>query len=68
MRSSWVGVVVAVLAFLPVVGLALFLNRKEPKAPKGDYADALNIEDPRYDQMNSQGLGWGTRDNDQGGL
>jgi hypothetical protein len=68
MRGSWVGILVAVAAFLPVVGLALFLNRREPKPPKGDYNDALNTDDSRYEQMNRQGLGWGTRDNDRGGL
>ena len=57
-----------VLAFLPVNALALFLNRGDCRPPEGDYNDPLNDEDSRFDHMNKQGLGWGTRDNDRGGL
>ena len=49
---------------IPVL-IALGLNRREPRARKGEYQDN---EDPRFDAMNKQGLGWGTRDNDRGGL
>jgi hypothetical protein len=60
--NSWIAALLMVLAFLPAVALAFFLNRKDPKPPEGDH------NDPRFDHMNKQGLGWGTRDNDRGGL
>lgn len=61
-------IVVALLAVVPALALALILNLREPKPPPDSDKDALNVEDPRYDGMNKQGLGWGTRDNDRGGL
>jgi hypothetical protein len=51
-----------------VVAIAIFLNRKDPQPSKGDYNDPANIEDPRFDHMNKQGLGWGTEENNRGGL
>ena len=66
--DSWMAALLMVLAFLPVVAVAVYLNRRDPKPPAGDHNDSLNVDDPRFDNMNKQGLGWGTRDNDQGGL
>ena len=45
------------------LALALFLNRRQRRPDWDGGAD-----DPRYAGMNKQGLGWGTRDNDRGGL
>ena len=68
MSTTWIALLIMFLAFAPIVLLAVFLNRRNPKPPSGDYNDPENIEDPRFDQMNKQGLGWGTRDNKRGGL
>lgn len=67
MHPALVGLLVSLVAVVPVVALALALRRRG-RPPVGDYNDPLDREDPRFDGMNRQGLGWGTRDNDRGGL
>ena len=55
------------LIVLPILliplALALFLNKRQRRPDWDGGAD-----DPRYAGMNKQGLGWGTRGNDRGGL
>ena len=68
MAGSWVAAALILVPLVPLVLLIILLNRRDPKPPTCADGDHLNVDDPRFDQMNNQGLGWGTRDNDQGGL
>jgi hypothetical protein len=61
------GALIALVAILPIVLVAVFLRRGDSPV-SGDYNDPANIEERRFDGMNKQGLGWGTRDNYRGGL
>jgi len=61
----WVVIALFVFALgLPVL-LAVVLNKRQPRPARGEND---NADDPRFAGMNKQGLGWGTRDNNRGGL
>jgi hypothetical protein len=62
----WIAaLLIGLAAFTPAAVVVFVLNRRDRRAASGEQGEP---HEKSYGAMNRQGLGWGTRDNDRGGL